>query len=178
LLVDKMKVDDVSVSTMLAARTTREAQRAVGNYLNPVAIRVVGAAGIDTDELLGRVRASFASVLRYCSVSALDIALYVPEATEIYGNPSHIWLLFQVAREVAETELRLPGVAVEPLDPAPVLPDESSFPQDLNFTVFRRGDQLRVDVTYNAALFEPTTIERIVTAYEECVKAVLVARGV
>ncbi|MCU1646291.1 MAG: non-ribosomal peptide synthetase [Nocardia sp.] len=159
LLAKLSGTGDIVIGTPTAGRDACGLDELVGMFVNPIALRT----SIDADEsfahLLDRVRDTDLEAFAHahtpfeCIVEALGLTRSAAR------HP-----LFQVVlafRNFGATELRLPGVRVEPITPPP-----RTVRFDLEFDIAEVDSCLAVELRYDTALFDRDTAESVLHRFD------------
>ncbi|WNG58277.1 amino acid adenylation domain-containing protein [Archangium gephyra] len=157
--------EDVVVGTPVAGRTRTEVEGLIGLFVNTLVLRTDVSGAPTFRELLARVREVALGAYAHQDVPFEKLVEELRPERESGHSP-----LFQVlfvmenlpAREVALPELKLSPVEQEGL--------EAKLDLTLGFT--RTPEGLRGDFLYDAALFEPETIQRLARYLEMLLEAV------
>ncbi|QRO00996.1 amino acid adenylation domain-containing protein [Archangium violaceum] len=157
--------DDIIVGTPIANRNRAEIERLVGFFVNTLVLRVRLDGNPSFRELLQRVRQVTLGAYDH---QDLPFEKLVEELSP-ERNQSHspiFQVLFDFA--TADLSLRLPG-----LEASHVRLDEGSTPFDVSVSLEKSGDSYGGYFTYNADLFESTTIARLERHYARLLGAAL-----
>jgi amino acid adenylation domain-containing protein len=151
--------EDIVVGTVSANRARPELAPLIGYLVNTLAIRTDLSGDPSFDELIGRVRTG---VLGAYAHQDLPFAKLV-DALGVPRDPSR-HPLFQVGFTVAEpvdTELQAADVSVHPYEAG-----GGGAKFDLLIAAVQRGDALEVQASYSTALFDPSTVERLLHSFD------------
>ena len=151
---------DLIVGTAIAGRNRRELEGVVGFFANTLALRVPVDGDPDFRELVRRVKAvtleAFAN--QELPFERLVEELRLPR--DLGRNP--LFQVMLVLENMPLGELALPGLTLRPLE---IETHAAKF--DLTLSLRETPEGLRGTVEYNRELFEPATIDRLVTHFEK-----------
>ncbi|WP_330183508.1 amino acid adenylation domain-containing protein [Nocardia sp. NBC_01503] len=141
---------DIVIGTPTAGREHPGLDDLVGMFVNPVALRVPVEAAASFDQLVSRVRDIDVDAFAHARAPFERIveALELPRSAARHP-------LFQIVlayQNFGTTELRLPGVRVEPVPPR-----TTNVRFDLEFEVAERDSTLALTLRYDTALFDAET---------------------
>jgi amino acid adenylation domain-containing protein/thioester reductase-like protein len=149
---------DIAFGSPVANRTDPGLAHTVGLFVNSVVLRTDLTGDPSTATLLGRVRAATLGALNHQSTPFEQVVADLQPERSLGHNP-----LFQVMFALQNADsghLALDGVPGEPI--AADL-DVARF--DLELTMWRQPDGLRLRVNYRAPMFAGDTAAELVTAY-------------
>nr|WP_223244850.1 non-ribosomal peptide synthetase [Streptomyces sp. CBMA156] len=155
--------DEVVVGTPVANRA-EGTEDLIGFFVNTLALRLDLSGEPDFAEALGRVRSTALDAYEHQQLPFEVLVQELNPQRDTSRNP-----LFQVMVEFenhAVFELDLPGVTARPLDH---VADRSAF--DLTLFLTSLPDGIRCHVEYAEALFDRTTVDRLVGAFERLLTA-------
>ncbi len=158
LLYRYTQQEDLCVGIPIANRNRAETEGLIGFFVNTLVLRNDLSDEPNFIELLKRTRDVS---LEAFSHQDLPFEMLVEEL-QPERNMSHT-PLFQVMfvfQNAAEGKLELPGLQVEPV---PLGNENAKF--DLTLTVSETPDSFLLDIEYDTDLFEPSTIDRMLTHY-------------
>jgi len=140
--------DDVVVGSPSAGRSRMEMEGLIGLFLNTLVLRTDLSGNPTFRELLGRVRDVVLGAYQYQDIPFERLLEELQPERQLSRTP-----IFQVLFNfvsLADLRLELAGLRVEPV---PLEQADSKF----DFTLYVRElpDTLRLDLVYNADLFEP-----------------------
>ncbi|HSK76239.1 MAG TPA: amino acid adenylation domain-containing protein [Thermoanaerobaculia bacterium] len=151
--------EDVLVGTPVAGRRTVETERLIGIFLNTLVLRTDLSGSPGFAELVARVREVTLGAFSHQDVPFEALLAELPQQRDLSRTP-----LFQVMFNLLNlppAELRLPGLTLEAVA-LPALP--SKF--DMTFYVAEAGETLRIELVYNADLFDAARMEELLAQYE------------
>jgi amino acid adenylation domain-containing protein len=153
----------VAVGTAVANRTRPELEPLIGFFANTLVLR--GDLGGDPTflELVERTRETCLEAYAHQDAPFERLVEDLAPERDLSRNP-----LFQVMCVMQNTPaqpVELPGLVLAPIE---IDPGTSTLDASLTFTP--RGESLEAELTYDAALFEPRTAERLLDRYETFVR--------
>ncbi|QRO01823.1 amino acid adenylation domain-containing protein [Archangium violaceum] len=150
---------DIIVGTAIAGRNRRELEGVIGFFANTLALRVSLEGDPDFRELVRRVKTvtleAFAN--QELPFERLVEELRLPR--DLGRNP--LFQVMLVLENMPLGELELPGLTLRPLE---IETHAAKF--DLTLSLRDTPEGLQGTVEYNRDLFEPATIDRLVTHFE------------
>ncbi|MFJ5104713.1 amino acid adenylation domain-containing protein [Streptomyces sp. NPDC088554] len=161
--------EDVVLGTAVAARPS-DAEHHIGLFLDTVALRLDLSGDPDFPTLLHRVRESSTSAYEHRAVPFDELVGTLNPRRDPSRNP-----LFQVLVEYeneGEVEFDPPRLTAALLD----MPSERA-PFDLSVYLTHHRDGVRFMVEYDTALFDESTVRRIVDYVEQTLRRALDAPG-
>ncbi|MEU4832126.1 amino acid adenylation domain-containing protein, partial [Streptosporangium sp. NPDC023615] len=157
--------DDVCVGSVIAGRERPELEHVVGFFPNTLALRADLSGDPAFRELLGRVRSTVLDAFAHQDIPFERLLNELNVERDLSTTP-----LFQamfVMQDREASELTIPGVETGVFDPGA---RQAKF--DLMLDVTPRSDSLYALLSYNADLFEPDTMARMLRRYERVLEAV------
>ncbi|GAA3419132.1 hypothetical protein GCM10018952_57400 [Streptosporangium vulgare] len=157
--------DDVCVGSVIAGRERPELEQVVGFFPNTLALRGDLSGDPGFRELLGRVRATVLDAFAHQDIPFERLLNELRVERDLSTTP-----LFQamfVMQDKEASELVMPGIETDVFDPGA---RQAKF--DLMLDVTPRSDSLYALLSYNADLFEPDTVARMLRRYERVLEAV------
>ncbi|MGS2640337.1 amino acid adenylation domain-containing protein [Streptosporangium sp. G12] len=157
--------DDVCVGSVIAGRERPELEQIVGFFPNTLALRGDLSGDPGFRELLGRVRATVLDAFAHQDIPFERLLNELRVERDLSTTP-----LFQamfVMQDKEASELVMPGIETDVFDPGA---RQAKF--DLMLDVTPRSDSLYALLSYNADLFEPDTVARMLRRYERVLEAV------
>jgi amino acid adenylation domain-containing protein len=145
---------DVSVGTSVAGRTRRELEPLVGFFVNTLVLRTDLGGRPGFRELLGRVRERVLGAFAHQEVPFEKLVEELAPERTLQHTP-----LFQamfVLQNQGRAEVRLGALEAEPLGRGG---EAAKF--DLRLNAEERGDAVRAQLSFRAALWEGATVERM-----------------
>ena len=159
--------DDLIVGSITAGRQRAELEPLIGLFVNTVALRVDTSNDPTFAELLARVRDATTAAMANQGVPFEEVAETLGAGRDRSRSP-----VFQVAFQLLEaisTELRLPGLVV---DRVPAQKDTAKF--ELTLMLHGAADgALRAVIEYNADLYDPATVDRMLAQYGTLLAAIV-----
>ncbi|MFI6510691.1 condensation domain-containing protein, partial [Streptosporangium sp. NPDC050855] len=158
--------DDVCVGSVIAGREHPELEHVVGFFPNTLALRADLSGDPGFRELLGRVRSTVLDAFAHQDIPFERLLNELHVERDLSTTP-----LFQamfVMQDKDASELTIPGVETGVFDPGA---RQAKF--DLMLDVTPRSDSLYALLSYNADLFEPDTMARMLRRYERTLEAVV-----
>ncbi|MEU8378334.1 amino acid adenylation domain-containing protein [Streptosporangium sp. NPDC048865] len=157
--------DDVCVGSVIAGRERPELEQIVGFFPNTLALRGDLSGDPGFRELLGRVRATVLDAFAHQDIPFERLLNELRVERDLSTTP-----LFQamfVMQDKEASELSMSGIETDVFDPGA---RQAKF--DLMLDVTPRSDSLYALLSYNADLFEPDTVARMLRRYERVLEAV------
>ena len=162
--------DDVVVGTPAAGRTRAETEGLIGHFANTLPVRTDCSGDPTFRELLARVKASLHEALAH-----QDLPFHRLVEAMVPGRTLARAPLVQVSFALEEglsEELRLPGIAAEPVPVDLQGLRIGAGPYDLALAVEPRAGGLAAVLEYNLDLYEAATGERMLRSFLALVDAV------
>jgi len=145
--------DDLAIGTPVANRRTTMAERAMGLFVNTVLLRLDVSGRNSFREIIDRCHPTVLDALAHQSVPFETLVdILQPERT-LSHNP-----LFQIMfamHDGTTAERKVKGLEVTSIDP-----DTGYCRFDLEVTIWRHPDTLRIRVTGSSDLFDPRTVAK------------------
>ncbi|HEU5133299.1 MAG TPA: condensation domain-containing protein, partial [Pyrinomonadaceae bacterium] len=166
LLYSQSGQDDIVVGTAIANRTHIETEKLIGFFVNMLVMRTDLSGDPTFRELLQRVREVTLGAYSHQDVPLAKIVGELQVKRDVSRNP-----LFQVVfllQNASTQTLELPGLKLSPFEFR-----VTTAPFDMILSLNEIGDHLRGSVTYNTALFDEQTIERLFIDYENVLERVV-----
>ncbi len=166
LLHSQSAQDDIPVGTAIANRTRIETERLIGFFVNMLVLRTDLSGDPTFRELLQRVREVTLGAYSHQDVPLAKLVGELQVKRDVSRNP-----LFQVVfllQNASTQTLELPGLKLSPFEF-----QVTTAPFDMVLSLTEMGDHLRGLVTYNTALFDEQTIERLLNDYENMLERVV-----
>ncbi|MCP4660045.1 MAG: AMP-binding protein, partial [bacterium] len=157
---------DVIVGAPIAGRQRVEIEGLIGFFLNTLALRTVFGADVRFHELLDRVRRGVLEATAHQEVPFERLLEELQPERRLSHSP-----LFQVffnMINLPETRLELPGLEIEPVSSPEV---ESKF--DLTLYVTEKDGGIRLDLVYNADLFDPARMLEMLAQYARLLEQIV-----
>ncbi|MGC5012825.1 amino acid adenylation domain-containing protein [Streptosporangium sp. DT93] len=157
--------DDVCVGSVIAGRERPELEHVVGFFPNTLALRADLSGDPGFRELLGRVRSTVLDAFAHQDIPFERLLNELHVERDLSTTP-----LFQamfVMQDKDASALTIPGLETGVFDPGA---RQAKF--DLMLDVTPRSDSLYALLSYNADLFEPDTMARMLRRYERVLEAV------
>ena len=163
--------EDIPVGVPIAGRSRPELEGLIGFFVNMLVIRgdLRGAPGFTA--YLARVRRRALEAYAHQELPFEKLVEHLAPKRDASHNP-----LFQVSfalQNAPAVEWTLPGLDVERVEGLTV----ASAKFDLSFALIEAGGTLRGRVVYSAALFDASTIERMVDHYLNLLGSIVAAPG-
>ncbi|MCQ8192265.1 non-ribosomal peptide synthetase [Streptomyces rugosispiralis] len=146
--------DDITVGTPVANRGRAEVEGLIGFFVNTVVLRTDLSGDPTFRQLLGRVRGTAAGAFAHGDLPFEYLVEQVHPERDLSRNPL-VQVLFQMINVPAE-RLELPGARTEPYDHGGILTR-----MDLEVHLVETGDGVLGHVVFSKALFDTSTIERL-----------------
>nr|WP_081348047.1 non-ribosomal peptide synthetase [Photorhabdus luminescens] len=159
--------DDVVIGTPSAGRGRQEVESLIGFFVNTLALRIGLSGELTVTELLARVRQTALTAQEHQDLPFEQVVEIVQPPRRLAHTP-----LFQVMfawQSNENSEWELPGLAVSPVDQAF---DIVKF--DLELGLFEVEGRIIGALSYAAALFDPSTMERQVGYLHAVLQAMVV----
>ncbi|HSF40409.1 MAG TPA: amino acid adenylation domain-containing protein, partial [Thermoanaerobaculia bacterium] len=151
--------EDVLVGTPVAGRRTVETERLIGIFLNTLVLRTDLSGSPGFAELVARVREVTLGAFSHQDVPFEALLAELPQQRDL-SRTSLFQVMFNLLN-LPPAELCLPGLTLEAVA-LPALP--SKF--DMTFYVAEAGETLRIELVYNADLFDAPRMEELLAQYE------------
>jgi len=151
--------EDAPVGAPIAGRTRREVEGLIGLFLNHLVLRSDLSGDPSFRELLGRVREVAVGAYAHQDLPFEKLLAELEPQRDLSRTP-----LFQVFFNLLSfpiPDAHLPGLTVEGLD-APAEP-QSKF--DMTFYLVEQEGGVRIDLVYNAGLFDAARMEEALAQY-------------
>ena len=151
---------DVVVGTPVAGRPRPEVEGLIGLFLNTLVLRTDLGGDPTVRELLGRVRETLLSAFDHQELPFEQLVAAL-QPTRSLSHAPLFHVLFAVEESADGDAPVVPGLKIDRLA---IESETTKF--DLMFGFEARETALRIRLTYNTALFERATIERMATHLE------------
>ncbi|HVS52164.1 MAG TPA: amino acid adenylation domain-containing protein [Opitutaceae bacterium] len=158
--------DDIVVGSVVAGRRKVELERLIGFFVNTLVFRGDLRGNPRFRELLGRVREMSLEALAHQDLPFERLVQELRPDRTASRNP-----LFQVMFVLQNAPMpptELPRLTLEPLEV-----DTGTAKFDLTLSMVESAQGLRAALEYNADLFEPTTIQRLLGCYQTLLESVV-----
>jgi amino acid adenylation domain-containing protein len=158
--------DEVMIGSPTAGRNRSEIEGLIGFFVNTIVLRVDTSGDPSFRELLRRVKALAVDAYAHQDLPFEKLVSELQPDRDLSRSP-----LFQVAcvfQKGTRAQLKLPGLALEPLD---LHNGTTKF--DLSFFLTEMPDRLAVKLEYDADLFAADTIRRMLANFETLVASVV-----
>ena len=146
--------DDVVVGSPIAGRTRGETEGLIGFFVNTLALRGDLSGDPTFAELLGRAREATLGAYAHQDLPFERLVEEVQPERSLRHSP--VFQAFFVLQNAAEERPDLPGLAVER-----VALEETAAKFDLSLSATEGEDGLRCALYYDAGLWEPATVRRM-----------------
>ncbi|MFJ1997644.1 amino acid adenylation domain-containing protein [Streptomyces asiaticus] len=146
--------EDITVGTPVANRGRAEVEGLIGFFVNTVVLRTDLSGDPTFRQLLGRVRDTAAGAFAHGDLPFEYLVEQVHPERDLSRNPL-VQVLFQMINVPAE-RLDLPGARTEPYDHGGILTR-----MDLEVHLVETGDGVLGHIVFSKALFDTSTIERL-----------------
>ena len=159
---------DIVIGFPVANRNHRELERLIGMFLNTIVVRADLAASPDFRQLLEQVRDEVQQGLGNQDVPFQKLVEELHPDRNLRYTP-----IFQVAFNLLPASsggLSLKGLSVSSLKLWDTVPGTN---YDLTFSLEAEGDGIRGLAEYNADLFDPATIKRMIGSYQTLLEGCL-----
>ncbi|QSQ17761.1 non-ribosomal peptide synthetase [Myxococcus landrumensis] len=164
--------DELCVGVPVSGRTHPAVDDVVGLFINTVALRSQFTPGLTFTDLLSQVRTT---ALEAFSHQAAPFERVI-QALQVERGTDHmplVQVMFDMGRELTSP---LDG-AFPHLTAHRLLVDNKTSPFDLTLGATQVADGFEFAVTYSTDLFEPATVERLLTHYLQLLEGALLAPG-
>ncbi len=151
--------EDIVVGSVVAGRRKVELEKLIGFFVNTLVLRGDLAGNPTFRELLARVRDSSLAALAHQDLPFERLVKELRPDRTVGRNP-----LFQVMFVLQNAPMAptdLPGLSLEPIDV-----DTGTTKFDLTLSMMETPQGLRAGFEYNADLFEPATIARMLGCFQ------------
>jgi amino acid adenylation domain-containing protein len=159
-------LEDVIVGTAVAGRTAAEVEDLIGFFANTLVFRTDLAGDPSFRELVGRVRETCLGAFEHQDVPFERLVDELQPERNLSYTPIYQAMILMID----ETDHRptMGPVAIEPIEV-----EAEVTRTDLTLWSFRRRDGFSVWLEYSTDLFERESIERMLSCYEELLRAAL-----
>jgi hypothetical protein len=158
---------DLIVGVPIAGRTEVELERAIGCFANTLVLRTDASGDPSLRDLLRRARAAVLDGLAHQELPFERLVQDLHPARNPAYHP--VFQVLFVLRDFSPLELAAPGMEIEYLPTG----DRGRALVDLGLEVDRTRTGYRVELTYNATLFDRSTVERLGTDFLAVLEAML-----
>nr|AKA59492.1 non-ribosomal peptide synthetase [uncultured bacterium AZ_379] len=156
--------EDVAFGAAVSNRTRLELEPLVGLLVNMLVLRTDVSGNPSFSDLIRRVRETIMQAHEHRDVPFEKLVeILVPERDLSRPPLVNIGLTFF---NLSGRGLAMPGIAVDPFQF-----DAGIAQLDIDVALTERDEQVTVDVSYAADLFDPATIERLFTSYSRLLEA-------
>ena len=155
--------EDLVVGTPIAGRSRSEVEGLVGCFVNTLALRCDLSGDPTVRELLARVRNTALEAYAHQDLPFEKLVSELNPERQLSHAP-----LFQamlILQNVPNAEMKLADLQATPIE---ISNGTAKF--DLSLCLFEKPDGLRAGLTYNADLFRPATIARMLGHYQMMLK--------
>ncbi len=162
--------EDVVVGSPSAGRRRVETEKLIGLFLNTLVLRSDVSGAPSFRELLGRVKTTVLDAYRYQEVP-FEKLLEELHPERVLSRSPFFQVLFNMVT-LPEASLAMPGIQIEPVG----VPEPDS---KFDFTLYlqEKGDTLRINMVYNADLFDRERMEEMLRQLERVLAQVAAAPG-
>lgn len=176
ILSAELGTNDVIVPTWWSGREDPITEDLVGFFLRILPFRLMVRPEESFIHFLKRVQINVVEVLENCTISTLSLIEIVPGAAAVFTDPEYVWSIFQVLYGPANDDLTMFGTRChrqffednsEWTDSS-----EHTFAQELNFRIIIETDSIRINATFDAGLFDPSSIDRITDRFTSLLAAI------
>jgi amino acid adenylation domain-containing protein len=171
LLARLSRQDDLVIGTPVANREQAQTQALIGFFVNTLALRVKADGALTVAELLAQVKHSALAAQQHQDIPFEQVVELVQPERSLAWSP-----LVQVMfgwQNNERSELALPGVQVSLQQRHG--PRTAKF--DLTLALHEDGERIAGAIEYASALFDRSTIERMVTALRSVLTAMVADDG-
>ncbi len=162
--------EDIVVGTPVAGRERKETEGLIGCFINTLVLRTRCRPGMSFEQFLVQSKASTLHAYEHQQVPFEMVVEDLNPPRSLSHSP-----LFQVMLAFQNYELgalQLPGLSVEEL-----LVEAQNTKYDITIIAIEAQGSLRMLWTYVEGLFEPSTIESMVSSYLNLLRAIVVDPG-
>jgi amino acid adenylation domain-containing protein/non-ribosomal peptide synthase protein (TIGR01720 family) len=157
---------DIVIGSPVAGRRTAQAEAPIGLFVNTLPLRLDLSARPSFRQLLARTRDGVLQALAHQDVPFEKLVDELQPVRDTSRTP-----LFQVV--LAMQNMPLPQLRLGELTLTPLPEPDEVAKFDLLLTVQPAGQSLRASLNYNRDLFEDSTIGRMVTHFEQLLRAAM-----
>jgi amino acid adenylation domain-containing protein/non-ribosomal peptide synthase protein (TIGR01720 family) len=161
---------DITVGSPIAGRRQHEVQGLIGFFINTLVLRSQVQPLLTFRELLQQVKQTALAAYEHQDVPFEKIVEALGIERDARRNPLYD-VLFTLKESREEAKLDIGGLEFT-RETTGSLPAQF----DINFNVIASGEGLQLHVVYAAALYNHETIERMLSHYEQLLRAVVVNR--
>ncbi len=157
---------DICVGTPIANRNRAETESIIGFFVNTLVLRGDLAGNPSFRELLDRTRKVALEAYAHQDIPFEKLVDALQPARDLSHSP-----LFQVMFVHQQSEiqsLEIPGLTLQPLEV-----DTGTAKFDLTLTTVEEDSGLRGEFEYNADLFEPATIDRMIGHFQRLLQEIV-----
>jgi amino acid adenylation domain-containing protein len=158
--------EDIVVGSVVAGRRKVELEKLIGFFVNTLVFRGDLAGNPTFRELLGRVRETALGVLAHQDVPFDRLVNELRPDRTLSRNP--LFQVMFVLQNAPMTPAELPCLAIEPVEV-----DTGTTKFDLTLSMMETPAGLRAAFAYNADLFEPGTMARLLGCFETLLESVV-----
>jgi len=157
---------DIVIGTPIAGRNRGEVEKLIGLFVNTLVLRTDLSGTPSFQELLGRVREVAMGAYARQDVPFEKLVEELKPIRDLSRHPLFQVMLVLQNVPVSETQ-------IADLRTIPIGIDTHSARFDLSVVAAESAEGLRVSITYNTALFESQTIQRMLGHYQQVLKAAI-----
>jgi amino acid adenylation domain-containing protein len=158
--------EDIVVGSVVAGRRKVELEKLIGFFVNTLVFRNNLADGPTFRELLGRVRETSLGALAHQDLPFDRLVQELRPDRTVSRNP--LFQVMFVLQNAPMAPMQLPRVSLEPIEV-----DAGTAKFDLTLSMMELPQGLRAALEYNADLFEPTTIARLLRCLQTLLEGIV-----
>ena len=160
--------DDIVVGSPIAGRTQLETEKLLGFFVNTLPMRIDMSGRPTFAELLNRVRSVVLDALKHQELPFEKLVEELQPERSLNHTPLVQVMLNAFLLDIPQ--LHVQGLTLESLS---VSADESKF--DLTMYVQKAGQNIRVDLKYNADLFDAVRMEHLLDQFFQLLQQIVAA---
>lgn len=157
---------DIALGTPFSYPPDQRYARIVGPFLNSLVVRADCSKSPTFREFVQHVRSRMAAALAHATVPFEKVLDHLHVERDASYNPLiQVWFVYR-EKEVSTVSWGGPKVT-------PIEWHETAMPFDITLTIADRVDSFNCSCTYDTALFEPETIERLLDQFGRLLSSVI-----
>jgi hypothetical protein len=157
---------DILIGTHVTGRLRPEIEGMIGNFLNNLVLRTDLSGDPCFEDLLAQVRENSLQAFSHQKFPFVKLVQHLqPEPPP---NRSPLVQVFFLLQNFPPSAIDLPGITSTSLNTG-----GARGTRDLSLTITERAGELIAALQYDAALFEPSTIQRLLAAFERLLNNIL-----
>ncbi|WP_242836733.1 non-ribosomal peptide synthetase [Clostridium sp. BNL1100] len=162
--------EDICIGTVVANRNRTEIERAVGFFMNTLALRTRIEGDSSFSEVLERVKKTTYDAFTYQELPFDKMVEELKPPREDGVNP--FFQVMFILQNTQKVDLELPGVKMQPLDI-----DSGMAPFDLRLQLTETQEGLKGGFDYNVSIFDSSTIRSLVRHLISTIECIVENQG-